>query len=150
MTYRRNPRLLSVAAEVPGRARGRLLGGWLGASAGMVGAGLPDLAGAILLVEAERTVGLGLIDRQLTQLIRARALDGLQGVVLGRFPGFEDYSDRGWNLVDVLRDRLVPLGVPVLGGLEFGHGPDPHAVALGTVADLDTGSGTLTVSPPAR
>ncbi|MGP3935089.1 hypothetical protein [Nonomuraea sp. KM88] len=52
--------------------------------------------------------------------------------------------------VDVLRDRIVPLGIPVLGGLELGHGPDPRAVPLGTVADLDTGSGTLTVRPPAR
>nr|WP_206059033.1 LD-carboxypeptidase [Nonomuraea zeae] len=51
-THRRNPQLLSVAAEVPGHARGHLLGGWLGALAGMVGAGLPDLAGAILLIEA--------------------------------------------------------------------------------------------------
>ncbi|WP_043633469.1 S66 peptidase family protein [Nonomuraea candida] len=150
VTHHRNPGLLSVAAEVPGRARGHLLGGSLGALAGMVGAGLPDLDGAILLIEAERTVGLGQIDRQLTQLIRARALHGLRGVALGRFPGFEDYTDRGWNLIDVLRDRLTPLGIPVLGGLEVGHGPDPHAVPLGTAAELDTGSGTLTLAPPTR
>ncbi|SPL95778.1 Muramoyltetrapeptide carboxypeptidase [[Actinomadura] parvosata subsp. kistnae] len=39
VTYRRNPRLLSVAAEVPGRARGRLLGGWLGRRPGWWGPG---------------------------------------------------------------------------------------------------------------
>ncbi|GAA4516424.1 hypothetical protein GCM10023096_32040 [Nonomuraea ferruginea] len=150
VTHHRHPRLLSVAAEVPGHARGHLLGGWLSALAGLAGAGLPDLTGAILLIEAERTIGLGQVDRQLTQLIRSGALDGLWGIVLGRFPGFEDYTDRGWNLVDVLRDRLTPLGVPVLGGLEFGHGPDPHAVALGTMAELDTASGTLTLRPPAH
>ncbi|TDE34477.1 LD-carboxypeptidase [Nonomuraea mesophila] len=149
-TYRRNPELQPVSAEVPGRARGHLLGGWLGALAGMAGAGLPDLTGAILMIEAERTVGLGQIDRQLTQLLQAGALDGVRGIALGRFPGFEDYTDRGWNLIDVLRDRLTPLGVPVLGGLEFGHGPDPHAVALGTMAELDTEDGTLTLRPPAR
>ncbi|MFC4120665.1 hypothetical protein [Nonomuraea zeae] len=64
--------------------------------------------------------------------------------------GFEDYTDRGWNLIDVLRDRLIPLGIPILGGLEVGHGPDPHAVPLGTVAELDTGRGTLTLRPPAQ
>jgi muramoyltetrapeptide carboxypeptidase len=149
-TQHRNPHLLSVAAEVPGHARGYLLGGSLGALAGMVGAGLPDLTGAILLIEAERTIGLGQIDRQLTQLIRSRALDGLRGIALGRFPGFEDYTDRGWNLIDVLRDRLPPLGIPVLGGLEAGHGPDPHAVPLGTMTELDTASGTLTLRPPAH
>ncbi|GAA2214438.1 LD-carboxypeptidase [Nonomuraea monospora] len=147
---RRNPHLMSVAAEVPGRATGYLMGGHLGSMAGMAGAGLPRLDGAILLIEAERTVGIGQIDRQLTQLIRSGALEGLRGVALGRFPGFEDYTDRGWNLIDVLRDRLVPLGVPVLGGLELGHGADPHAVPLGTTAELDTGSGTLVLQPPAR
>lgn len=149
-THHRNPQMLSVAAEAPGHTRGYLVGGWLVALAGMVGAGLPDLTGAILLIEAERTIGLGQIDRQLTQLIRSRALDGLRGITLGRFPGFEDYTDRGWNLIDVLRDRLTPLGIPILGGLEVGHGPDPHAVPLGTMAELNTDSGTLTLHPPAQ
>jgi len=145
----RNSQLMSAAVEVPGRTHGFLMGGWLGALAGLVGVGLPDLSGAILLIEAERQVGLGQVDRQLTQLIRSGALDGIHGIALGRFPGFEDYTDRGWNLVDVLHDRLTPLDIPVLGGLELGHGPDPRAVSLGTTAELDTDSGTLTLDPPA-
>ncbi|MGW4369463.1 S66 peptidase family protein [Nocardia takedensis] len=145
----RNPDLQSVGAEVPGRAEGVLMGGSLQALAGMVGAGLPDLDGAILLIEAERQVGIGQIDRRLTQLGASGALDGVRGVALGRFPGFEDYTDRGWNLVNVLRDRLSPLGVPVLGGLELGHGPDPRSVALGVTAELDTVRGTLTLAPAA-
>lgn len=146
----RNSKLMSAAVEVSGQACGLLMGGSLTALAGMVGVGLPDFDGAILLIEAERTIGLGQVDRQLTQLIRSGALDGIQGIALGRFPGFEDYTDRGWNLIDVLRDQLTPLGVPILGGLELGHGPDPHAVPLGTVAELDTDSGSLTLAPPAR
>lgn len=148
LVLHRNPQLTSVAAEAPGRARGFLMGGWLGALAGMVGAGLPDLTDAIVLLEAERQVGLGQIDRQLTQLIRSGALDGIRAIALSRFPGFEDYTDRGWHLIDVLRDRLIPLGIPILGGLELGHGPDPHAVPLGTAAELDTESGTLIINSP--
>jgi len=146
----RNPRLMSVAAEVTGHAHGVLIGGSLQALAGMIGAGLPDLDGDILLIEAERQVGLGQIGRRLTQLISSGALKDIRGIALGRFPGFEDYTDRGWNLIDVLRDRLTPLGIPILGGLELGHGPDPHAVALGATAELDTTSGTLTLAPPAH
>jgi muramoyltetrapeptide carboxypeptidase len=63
-------------------------------------------------------------------------------------------SDRGWNLVDVLHDRLGQLGVPVLGGLLLGHGgfgddgkPDQDATTIGPTATLDTNTGTLTVSP---
>ncbi|WP_202807991.1 S66 peptidase family protein [Nocardia nova] len=140
----RNPDLQSAAIESPGRARGFVVGGALAALAGMVGAGLPDLTSAIVAIEAQRHVGLGHIDRQLTQLIRSGALDRVEGFALGRFHGFEDYTDRGWNLIDVLRDRLIPLGKPILGGLEFGHGPDPHAVPLGVLGELDTASGTLT------
>jgi muramoyltetrapeptide carboxypeptidase len=140
---------MSARVEVPGWTHGFLMGGWLGALAGMVGAGLPDLNGAILLIEAERQVGLGQIDRQLTQLIRSGALDGIRGIALGRFPGFEDYTDCDWNLVDVLHDRLTPLIIPILGGLELGHGPDPRAVCLGTTAELDTDGGTLTPDPSA-
>ncbi|MFC3455626.1 S66 peptidase family protein [Amycolatopsis speibonae] len=143
----RDPRTMTVAAEVPGTATGDLVGGNLGTVAHAVGAGLPSLAGTILFLEAERTIGLGQIDRQLTQLIRSGALRGVRGVALGRFPGFEDYTDRDWTLVDVFEDRLGALGVPVLGGIDVGHGPDPLSVPLGTAAVLDTDAGTLTVAP---
>ena len=73
----------------------------------------------------------------------------MRGIALGRFPGFEDYVDRDWTLLDVLRERLAPLGVPVLGGLPLGHGVDPMAVPLGTMATIDTSAGTLTVASTA-
>jgi len=156
-TLKRDPCLLSASIEVPGRAAGPLVGGNLMAVAGSVGVRLPDLRGAILLLESPRTIGLGLVDRQLTQLIRSGSLDGLAGVALGLFAGFEDYSDRGWNLIDVLEDRLGSLGVPVLGGLLAGRGgagaddaPDQFAVTVGPVATLDTATGTLTVGPCVR
>jgi len=132
-------------------ATGFLMGGSLMAVATSVGAGLPDLDGAILLLETFRPPGLGLgfIDRQLTQLLRSGALQRLRAVALGRFPDYEDYSDRGWTLCDVVADRLGSLGVPILGGLELGHGTDPLATVLGTPAHLDAGAGTLTVQPAA-
>lgn len=148
------PEAMSAAIEVEGEATGPLMGGSLTAVAGSVGAGLPDLDGAILFLEQPRTIGLGQVDRAITHLIRSGALDGIAGVALGLFTGFDDYRDRGWDLLDVLRDRLNGLGVPVLGGLFAGHGgvgpdggPDQQAVPLGTMATLDTTAGTLTVEP---
>ncbi|RSN29227.1 LD-carboxypeptidase [Amycolatopsis sp. WAC 04169] len=146
----RDPRAMTIAAEVPGTASGELVGGNLGTLAHAVGIGLPSLSGAILFLEAERTMGLGQIDRQLTQLIRSGALDGVRGIALGRFPGFEDFTDRGWTLVDVFKDRLGSLNVPVLGGIDVGHGPDPLSLPLGPAAILDTEAGTLTVEPAVR
>lgn len=104
----RDPESLTAAVRVAGVATGHLVGGHLGTLAWSVGAGLPSLDGAILFLEAPRAVGLGHVDRCLTQLVRSGSSRGLRGVALGRFPGFEGYVDRDWTLVDVLRDRLQP------------------------------------------
>lgn len=152
-----DPSAASAEIGVPGRAVGPLVGGNLREVAGSVGVRLPSLRGSILFVEDQRTIGLGQVDRHLTQLRRSGALDGIVGVALGLFTGFEGYVDRGWELADVLRDRLADLGVPVLGGLPLGHGgvgpdggPDQAAVTIGATAVLDADAGTLTVGPCVR
>jgi muramoyltetrapeptide carboxypeptidase len=145
VTLHRDPGALTAAVAVSGVARGRLLGGNLRTLAGFVGAGLPDFKGAIVLLEDERTRGLGQVDRELTQLRRSGALDGIAALALGSCPGFEGYEDRGWTLLDVLQDRLCDLGVPVLGGLDVGHVPDPIAFPLGPDALLDATTGTLAI-----
>jgi muramoyltetrapeptide carboxypeptidase len=65
-------------------------------------------------------------------------------VAVGQFTSFKEAS--GWTIIDVLRDRLSRIGVPVLGGLPIGHGERPIAIPVGTVAVLDCESKTLTVS----
>lgn len=154
IVLRQVPEAVSAAVEFPGTVRGRLIGGNLAAVATSVGVRMPSMTGAILFLEDQRVVGLGTIDRQLTQLVSSGALDGVVGVALGSFEGFRDYSDRGWTLADVLADRLGQLGVPVLGGIFAGHdlvgrngGPDQMALPLGSFATLDTDEGTLTLDP---
>jgi muramoyltetrapeptide carboxypeptidase len=154
IVLRRVPTAVSASVEFAGRATGRLIGGNLASLATSVGVRVPSMDGAILLLEDQRVVGLGTIDRRLTQLVHSGTLDGIAGVALGSFEGFRGYSDRGWTFVDVFNDRLGALGVPVLGGLPAGHdltgadgAPDQMAVPLRSLATLDTTSGTLTVEP---
>jgi muramoyltetrapeptide carboxypeptidase len=52
---------------------------------------------------------------------------------------------RGMTAVDVLRDRLGRLSVPILGGLPIGQGKSPATVPLGTHATLDADAGLLRV-----
>ena len=60
-------------------------------------------------------------------------------------------GDQGsWTAVDVLRDRLDRLDVPIVGGLPIGHGRHPIAVPTGTTATLDADEGTLTVTSAVR
>ena len=146
----RDPEAFTAAVRVGGVCTGNVVGGHLGTLAWSVGTGLLDLDGTVLFLEAPRAVGLGHVDRQLTQLLHSGSLHGVRGVALGRFPGFEDYTDRGWTVLDVLRDRLAVLEVPVLGGIDVGHGEQPLSLALGPIAELDADAGTLTVGAAVR
>lgn len=134
---------LTGETKVPGRAEGILLGGSLGPLRAMAGAGLPSLDGAILLLTGERTQGLGQVDRQLTHLIRAGALNGVRGIAVGHFAGFDGLVDREWSLHDVLTDHLNTLNVPVLGNLPIGPGRPP--VPIGVPAVLTATEAVLTV-----
>lgn len=147
----RNASEATGQVTVDGTASGPLLGGNLDALRTMAGAGLPHLGKSILFLEHKRGTGLGEVDRALTQLIGTGALSEIQGIVLGQFLGFEvddgDDTLGGWGITDVLQDRLLPLGVPILGGIPAGHGPNPPTIPLGTPTVIDTETGTLTVQP---
>jgi muramoyltetrapeptide carboxypeptidase len=131
------------AVSVPGPpVRGVLLGGNLSMLASTAGTvDLPDLAGCVLLLEDVGEAPYR-VDRMLTHLRRAGALDGVAGVAVGQFT---NCADRGpTTVVDVLREHLGGLGVPVLGGLRIGHGVGQETVVLGATATLDVDVGCLT------
>ncbi len=142
----RQPESLTAHVRVEGVAVGPLIGGNLREVAGSIGSHIPNLDGALLLLEDLRHVGLGQVDRNLSQLINSGAIDNVAGVVLGAFTGFGGFEDRGWKLLDVLQDRLGSLGVPVAGGFNIGHTDDPTSVPIGAHATLDATVGTLSVS----
>ena len=127
-----------------GKVQGTLLGGNLDMIATAAGWTLPSLDGAILLIE-DVEKGLGHIDRILTRLIKSGHLAGIAGVAVGQFANFA--PSKGLTVVDVLRDRLSVLGVPVLGGLPLGHGDNALAIPIGTKSTLDAHNKTLTVKP---
>ncbi len=131
----------TFALTTQGCARGRLIGGNLSMVSTAAGWALPNLTGAILLLEAVNMY-VGEVDRQLTMLHNAGHLHGLAGVALGQFTDFKPGSDN-FTIVDLLREHLEPLGVPILGGLPLGHGHNPVSAILGAVAHLDTSAQEL-------
>lgn len=128
---------------VGGTARGITTGGCLSLLATSVGSGAtpPSAAGGIVLLEdvAEQAYR---IDAYLTHLLRAGWFDGAVGIVLGSWQDCEPAEP-------VVLDLLGPLGIPILGELGFGHGPDPVTVPLGVSVELDADAGTLTLDHPA-
>ncbi len=139
VTVRVDPNEPGASVAVGRVADGPLVGGNLSLLAASVGAGLPSLAGAIVLIE-EVDEAPYRVDRMLTQLRRSGAFDGAAGFALGQM------TDCG-SVDDVLADRLGTLGIPVLGGLPIGHGPGQVTVPLGAPSRLDPGAGTLVIEP---
>ncbi|MEV4109580.1 LD-carboxypeptidase [Nonomuraea sp. NPDC049695] len=123
-------------ALVQGRAEGVLAGGNLSLLASMCGTRWqPSFAGKLAFLEdiGEEPYR---IDRMLTQLLQAGALDGVRGIALG------SWVDCG-DPYPVLEDRLCGLGVPVLAGLPVGHGSPQMSVWLGRLGVIDTESCSL-------
>jgi muramoyltetrapeptide carboxypeptidase len=137
-----------VAGRTEGTARGVTVGGNASLLAALTGAAPPPPAGAILLLEdvGEHPYR---VDRILTQLGRAGWLAGAAGIALGSWTDCGPPED----VRAVLADRLAGLGVPVACGLTFGHCPAQASIPLGVPAQLDAGTGRLTVDrcpPPPR
>jgi muramoyltetrapeptide carboxypeptidase len=128
----------------PGSASGTLLGGSLTLLAHLCGTPwLPKLRGAVLFLEdvGEKPYRL---DRYLTQLRLAGALDGVRGVCVGQLT---DCDEGGISGADTVRELVKALGVPAIEGLPSGHEATNLALPLGSVVTL-VAPGPGQVGPP--
>ncbi len=125
--------LTGGATITPGRASGPLLGGSLTLLAHLCGTPfLPQLEGAILFIEDVGEAPYKL-DRYLTQLSLAGALDGLAGVAVGQL----HKCDQGdGSAAAAVRGLVRALGVPAIEGLAAGHEDRNLALPLGPRATL--------------
>ncbi len=143
-----------LAGEVPapwhgegrrrGVAEGRVTGGSLTLLAASLGTPWQvQTRGRLLLLEevGEKPYA---VDRLISQLMLAGALDGVTGVGVGRLLGCTDRKRPSPEAEEVLLERLRPLGVPLVFGLPFGHGSPNLTFSMGTRARLDGGRGELT------
>jgi muramoyltetrapeptide carboxypeptidase len=144
------PRDHRIVPLTGGMAEGPLIGGNLSLLQCLIGTPyLPTLDGAILFLE---DVGEEIyrIDRMLSHLRLAGVLDRVAGVALGQFTGTGHGDAHGAPGLDrVVSDYLMPLDVPVVMGLPFGHVADQWTLPVGVQARLDGDAGTLTILEPA-
>ncbi|MDQ6776199.1 MAG: LD-carboxypeptidase [Actinomycetota bacterium] len=148
ITLRQQRNAATAPLTTQGRATGTLLGGNLRSIGQSVGWG-PSFDEAILTIEAVDMMP-GEMDGILTQLLNSGVLNGVRGVAVGQFIRSAEAKPGKWSFLEILRDRLCRLGVPILGGLPIGHGPHPPTVPFGTLASLDTEAATLTVAAGVR
>jgi muramoyltetrapeptide carboxypeptidase len=128
-----------------GKAKGKLIGGNLSLLTAMAGTpfGLRNLKGKLLFIEdvGEKPYRL---DRMFVQLRQSIDLKKSAGIVLGVFAECDAPDDKSQTVIDVVRDQLGNLGIPVIYGLSFGHIRDQCTLPVGIEAELDTEKSTLT------
>lgn len=113
----------------------------------------PEFKGRILFFEDVDEAPYR-FDRMLTQLLNAGLLQQVAGIAIGINAGCSDPKARlakeyRQSLEDVFRERLLPLKVPLVAGLPFGHIPLNATLPVGVGATLDANKGDLLITEPA-
>jgi muramoyltetrapeptide carboxypeptidase len=127
-----------------GVSEGRLIGGSLSILVSLLGTPYAaDLRGRILFLEDVNEEPYRL-DRMLTQLRHAGALQKLRGLAFGEMAN----CGRPRELLEVLAERTRDLGIPVGYGLPSGHGRGKRTLPLGVRARLDTRRRRLEILEP--
>jgi len=148
----KNPADKEILTINKGRAEGPLTGGCLSIVAATLGTKHElDTRGKILFFE-DIDEKPHRIDRYLTQLILADKLQEAKGIIFGTFTRCrylkrDAYEKYGVTLMDIIRDRVVPLNIPCVFGLQFGHVAKKLTVPMGAHAELDATKGSVVIEP---
>ena len=129
----------------PGCASGPVLAGNLTTLCHLIGTlYAPNLHGHILLLE-ERGEATYRLDRMLTQMKLAGCFKGLVGLALGSFRDCGSYK----GIYRIIKDIFNEASIPILAGLDVGHGRRNLTIPIGIEATLDADRHVLRFHRPA-
>ncbi len=137
-----NDNMYGLTTISSGAASGGLVGGNLSIVVSLIGTDYDiDTKGKIIFLE-EFLEEPYRIDRMLTQMLQAGKFIAAAGVMLGVFKFCESDENNpafsnSFTLMEVLKDRLSDLKIPVVYGMSFGHVKDKFTIPFGIKAELD-------------
>jgi muramoyltetrapeptide carboxypeptidase len=148
--YRRQ----SISILRGGTASGQLVGGNLSVLCATLGTPYQAAFKNKILFLEDHSERPYRFDRMLTHLVNAGALRQVVGVAVGINEACHDPNARGateyrQTLQDVLEERLLPLKIPVVTGLPFGHVVLNATLPIGIRATLDGIKGDLVITEAA-
>ncbi|MFY9233561.1 MAG: LD-carboxypeptidase [Fimbriimonadaceae bacterium] len=136
---------------IGGIAEGIVTGGCLCLITDAVGtADAMDAEGKIVLIE-DVDEDPHRIDAMLTHLLLIGALEKCAGIVIGEMTRSDEAKDEsigGKPWLDIVLERLEPIGKPMIVGYPFGHMKQMLSLPLGIMARLDADAGTLDYLEP--
>lgn len=148
----RNPPRKEMLTVCPGTAEGILAGGCLSVVIATLGTAYEIDAKDKILFFEDIDEQPHRIDRYLTQLIQAGKLEQARGIIFGAFTQCEyrrrdAYFPYGVTLWDIINERIAPLGIPAIYGLQFGHVRSKLTIPFGGYAFLDATNCRVFVEP---
>jgi muramoyltetrapeptide carboxypeptidase len=132
-------RLEGAIALRPGSASGPVCGGNLTTLCHLLGTPFaPRFKNRIVFLEDCGEAPYR-IDRMLVHMQRAGCFHGISGLVLGSFDGCGSPA----QILEIVADLFQGTEIPILAGVDAGHGEPNLTLPLGARAVLDTGNRTL-------
>lgn len=129
----------------PGSASGPVLGGNLNTLCHLLGTRFqPDFKGCILFLE-DRGEAAYRIDRMLSQMKLAGCFNSLAGLILGNFIDCCDTDE----IIRIAGDIFKGDEIPIIAGLEVGHGKRNLAIPIGLNATVNVDQKLLIFHEPA-
>ncbi len=138
------------AVVQPGTAEGLLAGGSLSIIVSSLGTPYTVETRDRLLFLEDVNEKPYRIDRMLTQLRQAGALDGVAGIIFGEMSGCVAADNERVTVRDVIAEAFATASYPVAFGLPSGHGKGTLTLPLGVRARLAGERLTLLESPLAE
>lgn len=96
---------------------------------------LPDLGGAILVIEEDETENSESIERLLTQARMTGLFRGIHGLIVGRLPDRVGMAVP--QLAAAVRRATSDVEIPIALGLEVGHVDPFHALPIGAASTME-------------
>lgn len=145
-----NPDVSALQCLSPGRCSGTLAGGNLALLCTTIGTiAEVDTKDKVVLIEDVDEEPYS-VDRMLNHLLNAGKLADCAGIVLGSFTDCEPPEQYPSRTLDVVfRDVLLPLGVPIISGLDTGHDKINLTLPLGVEVFIDADRGKMLFPKPA-
>ncbi len=122
-----------------GKSKGRLMGGNMATISHLIGTQFqPKFDKSILFLEDIGEPAYK-IDRMLTQMKMAGMFQNIRGLVTGSFEDCENDEFISEILVDIFKEFRIP----ILKGLNSGHGKENLCLTLGLTVELDTANTSI-------
>jgi len=145
-----NPKGYEIGVLKEGKACGELIGGNLSLLSASIGTFYEvDTKGKILFIE-EVQEPMSRIEKLTYHLRNSGKLKDCAGILLGQFTDCVNKEDPSYTELELYKDALKNLDIPVMYNIQSGHGYPMMTLPLGGVCTLDTQNKKIVFAAPER